>query len=158
MNEIFMKRIRIMTVIALALIAMAINAAQAANPVQWTAKVEMTGADQGVVVLSASIEDGWHMYGLQMPADGPSATKIYYAPTGVEFTGNAKVSPAPKKEKDDMFGVELTYWEGKVTFRRPFKVTNASKAAVHVKVSFMACNDSNCQPPSTKEFDLKIGR
>lgn len=144
-------------IISLMVLAMACLAMSAASPVQWTAKVEMTNATEGVVVLSATIDEGWHVYGVEMPADGPSATKIYYKPQGIEFVGNAKVAPSAKKVRDDMFGMDLTYWEGKVTFRRKFKVVDAAKAAVNVKVDFMACNDSNCLPPTTKEFDLKIG-
>lgn len=150
-----MKRMRIVALMLLAVIGFAMKAA---NPVQWTAKVEMASATEGVVVLSATIDEGWHVYGVQMPEDGPSATKIYYKPQGIEFVGNAKVAPSPKKEKDDMFGIEVTYWERKVTFRRKFKVVDAGKAAVKVTVDFMACNDSNCMPPTTKEFDLKIGK
>lgn len=150
-----MKHLRNVLLLVMALAGMA---AKAATPVQWTAKVEMTGVSEGVVVLSASIEDGWHVYGLQMPADGPSSTKIYYTPSGIAFDGNATVAPSPKKVKDDLFGVELTYWEGKVTFRRKFRLVDAANASVRVRVEFMACNDSNCLPPTSKEFDLKIAR
>lgn len=153
-----MKHLRIAVLLVIALAGMAISTARAASPVQWTAKVEMTSETEGVVVLSASIDEGWHVYGLQMPADGPSATKVYYTPSGIAFDGNAKVTPSPRKVKDDLFGVELTYWEGKVTFRRKFRVVDAANASVRVKVEFMACNDSNCLPPTSKEFDLKIGR
>lgn len=131
-------------------------AARAESPVRWSAKVDMSTPTEGVVVLTANIDKGWHLYGTSLPEDGPSATKLYYSGKGVKFVGNVKSAPKPEKVNDEMFGMELSYWEGKVTFTRKIQVIDPKVAEVTIKVDYMSCNDANCRPPVTEELTVKI--
>lgn len=153
-----MKKNTFITFFACMSMLMCVFCAQAASPVKWDAKIQMSSATDGVVVLTADIQDGWHVYGTNVPEDGPSATKIYYSGKGVKFEGNVKATPKALKEMDDMFGMEVTYWCGKVTFTRKIKVTDASAAEVRVTVDYMSCNDANCRPPVKESFTLKVPR
>lgn len=152
-----MKRDFFVSLFALVLLFVASAGAHAADPVKWTAAAKMTSDTEGVVTLSASIDEGWHLYGVTMPADGPSATKLYYGATGAEFITNVSAKPKAISKYDDMFGTNLTYWENSVTFTRKFKLAGPKdKAKIKVKVAFMCCNDANCRPPKTQEFDLSV--
>ena len=48
------------------LVALLCNMAlgQIMTPVKWDAKIDMTGNDEGQVVLTATISSGWHMLSL----------------------------------------------------------------------------------------------
>ena len=152
-----MKRNSFASFIAVMLMLVMSVAAYAADPVTWMASSQMTGDNEGVVTLTATIEPGWHLYGTTMPADGPSATKLYYGATGAVFTSNVKASPKPISKFDDMFGINLTYWENKVSFTRKFKLAEGkSTAKIKIKVNFMCCNDANCRPPKTMEFNVDV--
>ncbi len=38
--------------------------------------VKATGPNQGTVTFRALIEKGWHLYGLELPKDGPKPTEF----------------------------------------------------------------------------------
>ena len=127
------------------------------NPVKWRVNVKMSSATEGEVIMIATIADGWHLYGMNLPKGGPKSTEINLGEsTGVKFTGPLTQSVAPKAYHDAMFDMELSCWEKKVTFRRKFKVTDAAKAAIIGEIKFMSCNDVNCSAPSTEKFNKKI--
>ncbi len=127
------------------------------TPVRWTSAISMTSRTQGTVTVKAAITPGWHLYGLEMPEDGPRATEINLTgSTGVEFTGELTPSREPVSKTDAMFGAELTWWDADVTFTRTFTVTNPDNARIAGSVTFMACDDITCRPPSTINFTLNI--
>lgn len=119
--------------------------AQEAEPVSWSAKAEMSSPTEGTLIVKATIAEGWHIYGTQLPEGGPKPTAISYSGSkGVEFEGKTSASPAPAKEKDQMFMMELTTWEKTVTFRQKFKVTDPEQARIVVKATYMSCDNMNC--------------
>ncbi len=127
------------------------------NPVKWRVNVKMSSPTEGEVIMIASIADGWHLYGMNLPKGGPKSTHIDLSEsTGVSFTGPLTQSVAPQTYHDSMFDMDLSCWERKVTFRRKFKVTDGKKAAIIGSIQFMSCNNSNCSAPSTEKFNKKI--
>lgn len=155
-----MKRIALfMSLIAICFIAVSAQVAGTAGPVNWKYSVRMKTATTGEVVMTATIADGWHLYGFTQPEDGPIPTTIdLSASTGVKFTADLSATPSPVTEKDPLMGTVVKFWEKKVTVTRPFKVTDKSKARIKGTVRFMACNGETCMPPATKEIDLPVGK
>jgi DsbC/DsbD-like thiol-disulfide interchange protein len=124
--------------------------AAAQNPIQWT----LTGAPvkpgtTAAARLKATIEPGWHLYGLTQPPDGPKATTIWVS-EGQPFraTGDVK-APKPLREHDQNFGVTVEFYEREVTFGIPVRREGSESAALHVNVRYQTCNDKLCLPPKT---------
>ena len=134
-------------------------AGEAKAPVSWRGTARMTGPDEGVIRLTATMDQGWHLYGMNMPADGPRSTQFKFEPVkGLSLSGKVTPDKAPLNKTDAMFNAEVEYWEGKVVFTQKFKLDkNASGiTAIKCSVTYMGCNDQTCLPPKTKEFTLKI--
>lgn len=148
-----MKRIFTLLFSAMILCCMA---AQAQSQVKWKAAYQIGSNGQGTITLTADIEKDWHIYDTKLPDVGPVPTSIKFIGEGFKFIGDVKASPAPKKVNDEMFGCELTYWEGKVKFIQKFKRTDKSAKKVTISVNYMICNDANCQPPRTETLTLDI--
>ena len=55
------------------------------NPVSWKSSVKKVADKTYEIVLTADIEDGWHMYSQATPAGGP-------IPTKVSFTNNPLIT------------------------------------------------------------------
>ena len=128
-------------------------------PIRWQVSVKMTSVTQGVAVFKARIAPGWHLYGFNLPAGGPKSTEIDMSQsTGIRFTAALKPDRTPVKVHDSMFDLDLSWWDSDIAFRRPFVVTDAAKAALKGKISYMGCNDETCSPPKTQSFDKKIGK
>ncbi len=138
-----------------------ISVPSVASPIGWQAESHMLSATEGVVTVTATLEDGWHLYGMKMPDGGPQPTQIRFEfPAGVEATGKLTVNRTAVRKYDDMFGAELEYWDGaKVTFTRHFKVKNSPDGKqLKCVVRFMGCNDETCLPPQTKTLTVKINQ
>ncbi|MDE5837420.1 MAG: hypothetical protein K2K52_08200 [Paramuribaculum sp.] len=127
------------------------------SPVKWQVTVKMNGTDKGTVIFKARILSGWHLYGMNLPEGGPKSTVIdMKESSGVEFTSPLKPDRAPVKVHDDMFGLDLTWWDSDISFRRDFKVKKKGDARIAGKISFMSCNNETCSPPKTQPFDKII--
>lgn len=141
-----MKRI----LLILALIVATAVAAQAQAPIKWRMTVKMTSQTEGVVTLRAVLDAGWHLYGTSLPKGGPKPTAVdFSASQGVKFTSDLKPDRAAAKHHDDMFGLDLSWWDANVTFTRSFKLVKPEGAKITATISFMGCNDANCLPPQT---------
>lgn len=126
----------------------------APTPIKWRMTVKMTSPSEGTVTLRAVVDEGWHLYGTELPKDGPIPTTFNFTESrGVKFTDNFKPSVAPGNHADPNFGMSLNWWEGNVTFTRHFRLTgDISQAVIIGTVRFMGCNDANCLPPKSVSF------
>jgi len=129
--------------------------AQIYEPIKWTVKQKITGENTAEIQISATIDEGWHLYGLNIPKDGPRATSIVF-----ETINHAKkVGPiqAPSKllkQYDANFDMELNWYSKEAVFIQKISFTDPQKVSVKGYIEFMACNDQSCLPPSQEPFTL----
>lgn len=130
-----------------------------APAISWTGKAHMTDDTHGIITITATMTDGWHIYGMDAPADGPQPTRFTFA-TGKTWQteGKMTVSKAPVKSFDKSFDTELSFWEGKVTFTQKFKLIDQSATSIKCSVNYMGCNDMTCLPPATEELTIKLSK
>ena len=75
-----MRHLRLFT-IALAFAVLGIVSAAAQRPVHvhWTTDIKTVSPTEGTIRWSAEIDEGWHIYGLEMPPLGPCL--LYTSPS-----------------------------------------------------------------------------
>jgi len=156
-----MKRLTVFPLIALVLLT-ATSLLQAQEAATWSAKAVTASAAPGGTIevkVTAKINDGWHVYSATVMEDLPVTTTIEFA-EGAPITRKGKVKqPKPVVKHDPNFGVDTEYFEDNVTFTLTGKVkANAKpgKQKVTVEVTFMACNDRMCLPPTLVELPIDI--
>lgn len=150
-----MKLIRFAFTLIIILAGTLIAGAQSAatSPIRWRTAVRMTSPTEGTVTFKALVADGWHLYGLDLPDDGPRPTHFDLSEsTGVTFTGVVTPARAPISVDDPMFGMTLTWWDSDVVFKVPFRLTGSGDAMIRAAISYMACNDVSCRPPKTERI------
>lgn len=147
------KRLSAILILLFATTLMAV--AQIIEPVKWTTTVKMTGDRNGVVVIKAHIDPGFHVYGLHIPEGGPVATTVEWANQGVKLIGGLTPDRAPHKEHDKTFGMELSWWTGSVTLTQKFEALTP-EFTVAGTIRAMACNDETCTPPQSTPFSAKL--
>jgi thiol:disulfide interchange protein DsbD len=125
------------------------------EPVTWTHELKITGKNSGEIIHKATIEDKWHLYGMDIPENGPRPTKIVY-----ESISNAeKVGAITGKSKllevyDKSFEMNLSWYAKEAVFVQKISFKDASKVKIAGFVEFMACDDERCLPPVQDEFIL----
>jgi len=128
--------------------------------VKWSANATKSSASAVTVALSATIQDGWHVYALSQPAGGPTPLRISI-PTGTPFELQTPVAEGKVIHHDDPnFKMETLYYLNTATFNLSVKKTGmpAAVEAVPVDVRFQACNDRLCLPPYTAHLTADLKR
>lgn len=132
-------------------------AAEVSQPVKWRMTIKMTSVDKGTATIKASIQPGWHLYGTDIAEGGPVATSFdLSASRGVNFTGPVKARKAPVEIYDEMFEMNLSWWDSSVSFTVPFTVTSPDSATITAKIKCMVCDGTSCRPPKIYEVSSTI--
>ena len=126
------------------------------EPVKWTVEQKITSDKTAEIQIHATIDEGWHLYGLNLPAGGPHPTSIVFDKIeNAVKVGEIKTPSKLLKQFDANFNMELNWYAGQALFIQKIKFTDASKVKIKGYVEFMACNDKNCLPPTKFPFTLK---
>jgi len=130
---------------------------QMQNPVNWNYEAKKKSADTYEIILTANVDNPWHIYSQNTGKGGP-------IPTTISFKGNplvvksGTVKEIGKLEKvyDKNFGTNVLFYSEKVQFVQTVKVKGGIKTNMSGTIEYMVCDDSKCLPPVKKSFDLKL--
>jgi suppressor for copper-sensitivity B len=149
---------RLGTVGAVAANPLADITAALGDPIAISAAVEPGAAGKpDVLVVTAVLEEGWHLYAITQKPGGPIATTITIAadsPRGVAGAFAADTAPH-ERTVDDVpawKGLVIQEHSGTVTWRAPL-ATGAG--AVRGQVRVQLCQDTTCLPPQTIDFSAE---
>ena len=128
--------------------------AQIQEPVKFKAEWKKISETEAEIIFVASIDNGWHVYSTGMSDDGPtSATFSIDKISGAELAGELKPAGKEITAYDEMFGMELRYFEKEATFVQKIKLTGGAYT-VEGYLEYGACNDQNCMPPTQVEVSF----
>ncbi|MBR3030540.1 MAG: thioredoxin family protein [Bacteroidales bacterium] len=129
----------------------------AAQSVTWSATSSKVQDGLYNVEVTAVIPSGWHIYDLEDYEGGPNPTVITFnLPKGAELAGEMQVSKEPVRYQDDIFEMEIGYWDGVVTFTQPVAY-NGKAAKATIDLEWMMCNDTSCSPPQDEQIKIDLG-
>ena len=129
--------------------------AQMMEPVHFTSALKTGKGDTGEIVFTATIDNGWHVYSTDLGQDGPvSATFNTVKMEGVETVGKLTPRGHVVTKFDDMFGMELRFFEHAATFVQKIRFTKP-RYAIECFLEYGACNDQMCLPPTQVSFTGK---
>lgn len=145
-------------ILALSFIAIAtISFGQLENPVNWSFEAKKKSADTYDIIITAQVENPWHIYSQSTPAGGPIPTKVTFkANPLITKTGAVKENGKQEKRHDKNFGVDVLSYSDEVKWIQTVKVKGNVKTNVSGTIEYMTCDDSHCLPPAKKAFDLKL--
>lgn len=138
---------RFLASLACALFASAFAQKQAT----WTAEIVPAHARAGEsaqIVLTAVMQEKWHLYSMVPVKDGPAPTVIVPQIQQWFSVDGDIVEPKPIRKLDENFGVEVGFFDKQVKFGVPIKLAADASGKVEtvVDVKWMACSDSQCTP------------
>ena len=147
---------RIYTLFILLMVALT-SMAQLAEPVKFVVKQQVNDKGQLEVSFLGTIDKGWHVYGTNIKDGGPTAASVTLEKqVGIEPVGKLETIGDVHTINDAMFGMEVETIEGEVTFKQTFNITSEAYE-VSGYLTYGACNDQNCMPPTTVDFSFKNG-
>jgi thiol:disulfide interchange protein DsbD len=135
-----------------------LSSAQIYNPVSWDFYYEKTGPNNYELVFKANIEEGSHIYSIDIPEGGPIPTS-FRIDSASGYSANGKAYEVTKASEvfDEAFKMTIRTFSNTAEFRQ--KITSKSENfTVTGAVTFMACNNVTCSPPQDVEFKIQVGQ
>lgn len=125
------------------------------DPVTWSIEKKITGKTTADIIVKAAIDKGWHLYGLNIPPDGPIPTKI-----SIETLENAKKEGTIQAKSkliesfDPNFNMKLNWYVNEAVFIQKVSGSDLNSLYAKVLINYMVCNDVNCLPPTDTELEV----
>jgi len=117
--------------------------AQMQEPVKWKYSIN----ESGEIVFHATVDQGWHLYDLNLPEGGPIPTSFEFDEIkGAELVGKIISNSKIHSQYDDMFKMTVRWFAENPTFIQKLKITDRDKFMISGSIKFMTCNDQSCVP------------
>lgn len=125
------------------------------NPVRFSVQQKQVSPTEVEVIFTAKIDQGWHVYSTNLPADGPTSASLHVDKAeGLTPVGKFTTRGKELNVYDKTFEMKLRYFENSVGFVQRYKIT-AKTYSIKGYLEYGACNDEMCLPPTQVEFNFK---
>ena len=130
---------------------------QVYEPVKWSTSVEKISESDFNLVITATIDDSWHLYSQSIPDGGPIPTTFNFESLENEFQlmGNT-VEGEGHEEFDKVFEMEIKYFEKEAVFKQKIRLLKTGKVNINGTLEFMVCDDTNCLPPTEVDISFVV--
>lgn len=107
------------------------------------------------IEITANLLEGWHIYSQHVASDlGPVPTAFSFENNNLfSLVGNV-IEPESIHKYDPTFETSLDYFENEVTFKQKIKTIQTTN--LNGVITYMACNEIRCIPPSDQKFTITI--
>ncbi|MEQ1947419.1 MAG: cytochrome c biogenesis protein CcdA [Bryobacteraceae bacterium] len=138
---------------------------QRLDPIQWTLTSPAAKAPPGskaTLHLTATMQEGWHLYSLTTPKGGPIQTTAGLA-ENPSVKSSRLFQPAPARQFDQNFKLDTETFEKQVDFAIEAELApNAAAGPLELtaNVRYQACTSRQCLPPrkKTAAFTLTVDK
>lgn len=122
----------------------------AQNPATWTVKFIDKGNGEVELTANFKIDPTWHLYDIHIPEGGPMPTSLTIDNLkGATKAGEFKaVNSKLKKSYDEIFQMEIGYYETQATFVQRLRVTDKAAFLLEGDLRSQVCSevDGQCIP------------
>ena len=130
--------------------------AQIQDPVKWSFEVVALEENEVDLVITASIEEGWHMYAQDVEG-GPIPTSFtFFEQQKIELKGAVVAQREAHEEYDPNFETVLKFFDEEVDFRQRIKLLSEDTVTLKGELGFMVCNDVMCLPPEWVDIEVQL--
>jgi thiol:disulfide interchange protein DsbD len=128
------------------------------DPVAWNPQVNQLSEDEYELVLTATIDEGWHVYSQHTPEGGPLPTEFTYVGADEAYqllgpTGESETHTA----YSEIFEVDETFFKGKAVFRQKIKLLKPGLSQVRLDLFYQVCKEVCIPVDETFYFSLDGG-
>lgn len=154
MMKRFLAIFALLTLSLVSLVAMG----QIDDPVKWKYSSKQVEGQKYELTFEATVDMGWHLYSSENPEGGPLPTVFIYAESN-DFKVSGKVKPVGKAkvEFDEIFKMELAYFDAFAQFVQPIELADGiAGTIVKGEIEYQVCFEDKCIF-LTKDFAIQVG-
>ena len=87
------------------------------EPVVWDYSWERRSDTKIEIQFKATVFEKWHLYGIELPEDGPLPTEFIFEIDSTKFALSEPIKQSiPKFEYDPIFEIDLSFFDGEAIF------------------------------------------
>ncbi|WP_267298415.1 protein-disulfide reductase DsbD family protein [Parachryseolinea silvisoli] len=147
--------VRGMVSLMFVLIPLAFASAQVHKPVKWSFVSVPGKGSEATLMITATLEDGWHIYSQYIEEGGPLPTTISFsASQDYTLVDKVKEEGMAVKSYDKTFMMDIVWYARSVVFSQKVKL-HTPLTIIQGKVEFMVCTEEMCLPPEVISFNLE---
>ncbi|PBQ32080.1 hypothetical protein CNR22_09965 [Sphingobacteriaceae bacterium] len=125
------------------------------NHISWTASYKTISATEGEVLISGTVDKGWHTYSQEKNDAVPFPTLISFKETKkFKLVGKAEETNA-HEEFDAALNEKLMVFTEKASFKQKVVLTGKGPQTIAFKVEYICCDNTMCLPPTTIDLSVK---
>ena len=115
------------------------------EPVQWTTQLNKISEAVVELEFNASIAEKWHLYSLEEFEEGPLPTEFIFVFDSLKLSlAGSTTSGIPKVEFDQIFQIDLPFFDNEAVFKQQFKLLDPSAKEISGEINYQACDDRVC--------------
>ena len=131
--------------------------AQIHTPVRWHFEKKITSENSADLIIRATIDRDWYLYGREIPRGGPIPTSIVFETVNnATLEGEIRSLSVSEFKYDPNFSMELTLYNNEAVFVQSISFVDAEKVQVEGYVEFMVCSATTCLPPTQEHFEFGV--
>jgi len=121
------------------------------QPCSWTFSVEQSVSGEAILVSTAKLDSGWHLYSQHIPGKGPATEFTYDSLPNYNLIGETEEGESIKKY-DPNLEMEVLYFEREAVFKQNVKVVSKDDFTITGAIDYMVCLDQG----QCSHFDEEI--
>ena len=129
------------------------------EPVKWSYEIKKIDSENYLLTAKAKIEKDWHLYGRDFGGGGPiPMTIVFEENKSYKLKGEITESKKPTEEYDDIFKININYFDSDVSFSQKVKIKKNLPFKIKMTIEAQACRTSNgiCVPLAVEHyFEIK---
>jgi len=118
---------------------------QILEPIKWSYSSRKVSEKTYELVFTATIDNNWHLYGLDVPEGGPRPTVFEFEPSdNYSLTGEITESPEPEEKYDEIFSLNVKLHSNEARFSQKIDILSDDPFTLTGIVDYQACDDEQC--------------
>ena len=131
------------------------TATQILQPCHWSYTVEQSANGEAILVSTAKLDSGWHLYSQHIPGKGPATKFAYDSLYTYKLLGDTEEGK-PSKEYDPYLEMEVLYFEKEAVFKQKIEVLSKKDFTITGTSDYMVCLSQSQCVHFDEEFSFKV--
>jgi len=128
---------------------------QILQPCHWSFTVEQNAKGEAILISTAKLDSGWHLYSQYISDKGPRTEFAYDSLDTHKFLGDTQEGK-PSKEYNPYLEMEVLYFEKEAVFKQKIEVLSKRDLRIAGSIDYMVCLDQSQCVQSDEEFSFIV--
>lgn len=125
------------------------------QPPDWTFAVEQSAQGEAILVSTAKLDSGWHLYSQHISSNGPRTEFAYDSLSTYKLVGDTQEGES-HKEYNPYLEMDVRYFEKEATFRQKIKILSGVDFTITGSIDYMVCLDQSQCVHWDEEFAFNV--